>query len=397
MCDTAVVVRPEGVLFAKNSDRPTDELQILEWQPARAHDRGSRLRCTGLEIPQAPSTYAVALSRPAWCWGAEIAANQHGVTIGNEAVFTGEAVPARGLTGMDLVRLAAERSRTASDAVELILALIRDHGQGGGCYEGRSPDRYFSSFLIADRRSAFVLETAATAHAVEEVRGARSISNGLTIPGFASRYREWQKTWGGRCRIRKPRTEELAGRAREGTPLDGLRQMFALLRDHGPHADAEPDRIVYDPISGAMRGACMHGGGLFASMQSNASWAAWLGDDGDRHFVTATPAPCTSLFKPIDVTRPPALGADSRLLSGELFAAQQRLQQRLLRNPSLHLPELRKTVQALEAEWIKTPPDSAAAFRRSAELVDRLWEEAEARLRAHGHPRSERPLWLRNP
>ena len=53
-------------------------------------------------------THAVILSKPSWMWGAEMGANERGVVIGNEAVWSRcsdpdyDAVPR--LLGMDLLR-----------------------------------------------------------------------------------------------------------------------------------------------------------------------------------------------------------------------------------------------------------------------------------------------------
>ena len=47
------------------------------------------------------------LSKPSWMWGAEMGANEHGVCIGNEAVWTkalDENDKTEKLLGMDLVR-----------------------------------------------------------------------------------------------------------------------------------------------------------------------------------------------------------------------------------------------------------------------------------------------------
>jgi secernin len=190
MCDTLCTVGVDagrtgwdGAVFAKNSDRPKHEPQPLRRLPPRREDR---TRTTYLEVAGAPGdTIDVLGTGPAWMWGLEQGLNLAGVAIGNERVWTStnpKGMP-DALTGMDLVRLGLERGSTAAEAVEVMVALLEQHGQGGACHpNGRSP--YWSSFLVADRDHAYVLETSGRAWATEEVVGSRAISNRLTIPAF---------------------------------------------------------------------------------------------------------------------------------------------------------------------------------------------------------------------
>src|SRR5690554_5764649 len=152
MCDTVVATREataDGVaVFGKNSDREPNEAHHLLYIPAAEHPAGARVQCTYLDIPQVERTYAVLLAKPFWIWGAEMGANEHGVVIGNEAVFT--RVPyekGRALIGMDLLRLALERAATAREAVTVITDLLAEYGQGGNC--GFAHEFYYhNSFLI---------------------------------------------------------------------------------------------------------------------------------------------------------------------------------------------------------------------------------------------------------
>uniref|UniRef100_A0A2I2ZLT0 Secernin 3 n=1 Tax=Gorilla gorilla gorilla TaxID=9595 RepID=A0A2I2ZLT0_GORGO len=187
-CDTFVALPPATVdnriIFGKNSDRLCDEVQEVVYFPAAVHDNlGECLKCTYIEIDQVPETYAVVLSRPAWLWGAEMGANEHGVCIGNEAVWGREEVcDEEALLGMDLVRLGLERADTAEKALNVIVDLLEKYGQGGNCTEGRMVFSYHNSFLIADRNEAWILETAGKYWAAEKVQeGVRNISNQLSI------------------------------------------------------------------------------------------------------------------------------------------------------------------------------------------------------------------------
>lgn len=197
MCDVLVALpgatADGATLFAKNSDRPPAERQLVEWWPSR-RDR-SPLRATHVEVdPHPQDTLACVLSRPAWGWGAEHGVNEAGVAIGNTTVYTtlDPRGAATGLTGMDMVRLGLERAATAEAAVALIVRLVETVGQGGSGHDpalvpnGRP---YWNAFLVADPTSAFVIDTSGRASAVEQVRDVRAISNRTTIPSFDAEHR----------------------------------------------------------------------------------------------------------------------------------------------------------------------------------------------------------------
>lgn len=383
MCDTVVVVEPGRVLFAKNSDREPNEAQVLDWQPRRSHPPGARLHATWIEIDQVEETHAVLLSRPFWMWGAEIGTNEHGVTIGNEAVFTREPYQALGLTGMDLLRLALERSVDASEAVDVITALLERHGQGGGCGLEKRDLTYHNSFVVADPRRAYVLETAGRRWAIEEVTsGARSISNGLTIPGFAAQYSDRLRSRVSRCRQRRSITETAAGRA------TGVGDLMEALRDHGTGGWAPR----YSPLTGAMGAPCVHPSGIAASSQTTASWVAELVPTGSSHWATATAAPCTGLFKPVSVTEPIDLGppVSDRFDDRCLWWRHELLHRRALMDPERLIPRFAAERAEVEACWRAAPPGSAEAFGEADRLL-RSWTEAVL----DGPTADRRPPWVR--
>ena len=179
MCDTLCVIGHDRSLFAKNSDRPRHEVQICESHPERA--AGGTVRTTYLEIEDRGAC-AVLGSRPAWMWGFEHGINEHRVAIGNERVFTIDDPHANApaLTGMDLVRLGLERAHNADDALAVMTDLLEQHGQGGSCEEG-ADDPYWSSFLVADPRGAWILETSGTTWAARPVDHGASISNRISL------------------------------------------------------------------------------------------------------------------------------------------------------------------------------------------------------------------------
>ena len=326
MCDT-VVATPEATvdgvaLFGKNSDRDPNEAQGVVFIPAADHPPDSLVTCTYIDIPQVAHTHAVLLSQPFWMWGAEMGVNEHNLAIGNEAVFT--KVPYNkekdSLTGMDLLRLALERATTAREAVEVITSQLETHGQGGNC--GYTHDLYYhNSFLIADPKDAWVLETAGYHWAAKQVSGVYTISNAITLgndydlasPDLVSYAieRGWCKGREdfdfGRCysdflftrfsdsHNRQCRTFDLL------SPQSGsltVESIIRVLRDHGSQ-DYRPDKGIF----GAQ--VCKHASfGPVRVDNTNGSLVSYLHPDHPTHFITGTAAPCTAILKPVWVDAP---------------------------------------------------------------------------------------------
>ncbi|MEN8234972.1 MAG: C69 family dipeptidase [Actinomycetota bacterium] len=381
MCDTIVVVRPDGVLFAKNSDRDANEAQIPEWYPAADHDEGAIAHTTYLEIPQVPHTHATLISRPFWMCGAEMGTNEHGVTIGNEAVFTDQPLSDEGLTGMDMLRLTLERSTTAEEAVGVLVDLLERYGQGGGCGYEKPSFTYHNSFLVADPTSAWVLETAGSLWETEQVRsGVRTISNGLTIPGFADEHRKWLETKVSACDVRTRLTAESAGSAL------GPGDLMTTLRSHGP--DRWPR---YNVINGTLSIPCMHGGGVAASSSSVAGWVSDLATG--THWITGTSSQCLGLFKPVRVDEPADIGpAPGGLDDGEsLWWRHERMARAVMRSPKRLAPIFLDERDVVEARWLADPPTGQAAFDEGSRLLSK-WSAAVAEA---DDGTDVRPVWAR--
>jgi hypothetical protein len=334
VCDTLCVLGDGVTLFAKNSDRPRSEPQVVTaFGPRRP---GGGLATQYLEIPDNGAhngAHATLLSRPTWLWGAEHGLNEHRLAIGNEMIFTvddaSKAPPA--LLGMDLVRLGLERATTAEEALEAMTTLLERHGQGG------IGDRvhglaYWSSFLISDPTSAWVLETSGSTWAARPVAAGAAISNSLTL------RRDWTRasadvvpgtdvgSWRhgsiptGFADVRRAAGSAYVDGA--GAPLGpgcDPRAAVAALRDHGTgpwgapglrSAVPAPEAPVADEGSpdGTGWSLCLHAG---QTAVTTSSMVALLPADGDRpaRAWVALGSPCVSVYLPVPAPGPGA-GAD---------------------------------------------------------------------------------------
>ncbi|XP_012864258.1 PREDICTED: secernin-2 isoform X2 [Dipodomys ordii] len=307
-CDCFVSVPPASaipaVIFAKNSDRPRAEVQEVVFVPAGTHAPGSRLQCTYIEVEQVCKTYAMILSRPSWLWGAEMGANEHGVCIGNEAVWTKEPVAeGEALLGMDLLRLALERSSSAQEAVHVISCLLERHGQGGSCREDPEPFCYHNTFLLADRKEAWVMETAGRLWAAQRIQaGARNISNQLSIgtdisaehPELRS-HAQAQGWWAGQGTFDFTQVFSLT---QQPVRMEAAKARFRAGRELlQPRQGAITAEVMMDILRNKESGICMDSGGF----RTTASMVSILPQDPSQpcvHFLTATPDPSRSVFKP---------------------------------------------------------------------------------------------------
>ncbi|MCZ2392648.1 MAG: C69 family dipeptidase [Chitinophagales bacterium] len=316
MCDTFVcppsLSKSGNWIFGKNSDREPNEVQLIRHHPPRLNTSG-RQRCTYIEVDHSKECFATILSQPSQMWGAEMGMNEKGVAIGNEAVFT--KIPFTkdntGLTGMDMLRLALERSSSAKESLETIITLNEKYGQNAN---GGFQERFFyhNSFLIVDSNEAYVLETAGKYWAMEKVKKFRAISNGLSI---GSEYDDihpeaihfaHQKGW---SKINKPfhfaeafssfwmpklakctmRRELLEQHSKDKFEIEDA---FEILRSH----QIQDHFLPQNSNTGSV---CMHANGPFCPHQTTASMVVEIRTkQPSTLWLTGSSSPCLSIFKP---------------------------------------------------------------------------------------------------
>lgn len=182
MCDTIYCSgsgSPFAVsFFGKNSDRNPSEPQAVCIVPGR--EPASEAMVGGKRLPVKDAGYAFVLSKPSWMAGGEMGMNDRGVAIGNEAVFSRHKPAKDGILGMDILRSALMASASAKEAVDFLCGFVETHEQGGnGAYKGSL--YYNNSFLVSDRISAYIVETAGHRWAWRSIAGRDAISNAYSI------------------------------------------------------------------------------------------------------------------------------------------------------------------------------------------------------------------------
>jgi secernin len=392
MCDTFVALSDStangSVLLAKSADTEVNEAQHFLRLPARDYSEGAKVRVTHRVIPQARHTYEALIDKSFWLYGGEIGVNEHGVAVGNEAVFSTIGSEGDGVVLIDLLRLILERSATRHEAVDLVAQLLAEFGQGGNC-ELRGNSHFDGSFIVSDQTGAVVIETAGPQWAAREVKGFGSISNGYTIgddwdrssiaatngakPDFAGLVGDPDKT---RCvaavERQKASYDFLATHAGKVT----VRTMADLLRYTGPGA--------YSPLDGeSPTRICMHAAPYdFRLWQATGALIADTRGSDVMAWVTATSGTDVSIFKPaffgIEL---PDLGPMPReyFTPGAYWWKHEFLHRRAMSDYDRLMPEIRSSFEALEDEFFR---DSETVRRggkpEKIDFVADCWRRADA-------------------
>ncbi|MEK6753793.1 MAG: C69 family dipeptidase [Chloroflexota bacterium] len=407
MCDTLIATKPatanNTAIFAKNSDRPPNEGQHIAYFPAAKHSAGSSLKCTYIEIPQAEKTHAILLSKPFWMWGAEIGVNEHGLVIGNEAIYS--KIPANkkpALLGMDMLRAALERAETPREAVQVIIDLLEKFGQGGNCASHGNSMYYHNSFLIANADEAWALETVDKQWAARQVKDVYSISNCITLDNqwdmasselvdlalqkgfvksaaqfnYSKDYSDFLQTTFSRGRIRRATTFNLLEENRGNV---NIQTMMGILRHH--------DNEHFDPQTTSLFSldVCAHAGfGPVHVTQSTASLVVHLDKNNPLIFATGTSAPCTSIFKPFWIaSRASSLNLGpvptSQTDSSSIYWTHEKLHRATLLNYPERIQTYAAERDALEAKFIQGALKlQSASAKERAEFTNQCLAESAA-------------------
>ena len=364
MCDTLVALpsttQNRSMLFAKSVDCEVNEANALVRISRKKHIKGEAVRVTHLVIPQAEETYEILLTKAFWTYGCEIGVNEHGLSMGEEAVFTTQMEEEKdGIIGPDLMRIGLERARNCREAIRIMTSLLEQYGQGGSA-ELKGNSHFDSSYIMSDPQEAYVLETAGRNWAVRKVEQVASISNMLgisrdwdTCSAASGKERvDWAKSF---ALAEVPPT--LGSPVRQAFTYNSLatalgnisvKTIFDIMRQHGEG---------YHPASATTHdNICIHAG-----PQENRWWQAdgvmvtEVDEHGVMTWVTGTSGNCVSIFKPVfmgvelpDIGPYPGEHFEPRAL----WWKHELLHRRAMADFDNLVPEIRADFDKIEAEFL---------------------------------------------
>lgn len=394
MCDSLVALKPatlnKSMIYGKSADCEVNEANALVRIPRQCHGKGEMVRTTHLMIPQSELTYEIILTKACWTYGCEIGINEFGLAMGEEAVYTTEdGTESRdGLIGPDLARIALERTTNCREAIALMTSLLEQYGQGGNC-EMKGNSHFDSSFMIADREEAYILETAGRKWAVKQVETFGSISNMLSIQddwdaisaptGGKSEKVNWAAAYG-RPEVPpilgSPQRQQITRQALENHfGSITVKTIFDIMRHHGEG---------YDPAKApAHQNICVHIG-----PQKNRWWQAdgvmVTEVEGDQTviWVTGTSGTCVSIFKPVflGLDLPDIGPVPTDIFNPQvLWWKHELLHRRVMRDFGQNMPEIRNDFDQIEAEFLELASTAKyGSINEKKELMEYCFRKALA-------------------
>ena len=399
MCDTFYRRTLNKTIFAKNSDRSANEPNLCLFYPPLEGDENRQ--CTYIGVGNVGPIRSVLLVQPSWMWGGEMGINDRGVVIGNEAVFTkSKGKKENKLIGMDLLRLALEQSSSAQEAVDVIIKYLQEFGQGGN--SGFDKHFYYdNSYLIADGKEAFILETAGKNWALKKVHDFGAISNRLFLnrdydqaskPGidFAKTHTEPVFSYFSQAKVRRSCVIKEIDREEFG-----VESAIETLSMHHP----DDEKNLYK--KGSVRSVCMH-----QSLLGDHTTGSMIVDFQVPYptiWLTGSGSPCLSLFKPcfFGIVQPPIFADKEAALSywleheylnravfanlidkTEYLRKRDLLQKEFIeeeaklraQNPSLKdLEEFAKSCFEKEQKWLREYQTEIQAVKNQTVKMPKIW------------------------
>ena len=324
-CDTLVltskITANKQNTLCKNSDRPLGEAQ-----PLCFYERSE-------------GKYAVLGSRPYWMDGFEMGANEKGLFIGNEA--EGSRMPKEteeGITGMAMLRTALEKAATAREAIDVISALLKEHGQNANAHTTMDR-RYENTFILCDPEEAWVMETAGREWAAKKVEVFAAVSNCYQITDDYDLCSEGMEQLVTDNRWLRPGEKVNFAKAftapadRQRNSVARMRRMQKLVTEKmtvkdmqkifRDHFEGELNEPRFGSCYGNFTTICMHAltGGIDSS-QTAAGMIMSYDERWKYKFLWAAGLPCLSVYIPlywVDPEKKPMKVPECMSLGGEKY------------------------------------------------------------------------------
>ncbi|CAF1525430.1 unnamed protein product, partial [Adineta steineri] len=209
-----------------------------------------------------------------------------------------------------------ERSKTAKSAVELIGELVEKYGQGGVCFNASDNFTfgYDNSFLVVDNEEAWSVETCNHVWVAKQIKeGYYSMSNVYSIEddynlqsNNLEKFAKENNFWDGKDKLNFAQAFQGKSPCTDAR-LKGGRKLLENLTKNGNFSVFDMISILRDEESGICAYDKTRG------VRTTSSQVSILTTNKNSsinacHFITGTPNPKQSLFKPIIFSKNVTLG-----------------------------------------------------------------------------------------